>query len=177
VSPSPGASCLGYWHFDLQVLPAIAFFSHASTAAASFFGFASVGAVAPEMHEAAPGDVHAWIESMAAWQSLFLPQAVSAFAQTLSMHALQSVLPNVGAGGGEASAVALDSAFSGFSAAGADDAESAAALDGAAPSDSEPLLLEELSSAGVSGGFEPPPQASQTAGSEEHNKRNETLRK
>jgi hypothetical protein len=116
---------------------------------------------------------------MAAWQSLFLPQAVSAFAQTLSMHALQSVLPNVGAGGGEASAVAASglSDFSGLSPAGAADAESAAALDGAEPSDSELALLEELSSAGVSGGFDPPPQASQTAGSEEHNKRNETLRK
>jgi hypothetical protein len=37
----------------------MAFFSQPVTAAASFFGFASVGAVAPEMHEAAPGEVHA----------------------------------------------------------------------------------------------------------------------
>jgi len=155
----------------------MAFFSQAVTAAASFFGFASVGAVAPEMHEAAPGEVQAWTESMAAWQSVFLPHAVSALAHTLSMHALQSVLPNVGAGGGEASAVAVASGFSGLSAAGAAEAESAAALEGAEPSDSEPALLEELSSAGVSGGIEPPPQASQTAGSEEHNTRNETLRK
>jgi len=79
--------------------------------------------------------------------------------------------------GGEASAVAVASGFSGLSAAGAADAESAAALDGAEPSASELPELEELSSAGVSGGFDPPPQASQTAGREEHNTRNETLRK
>ncbi len=95
------------------------------------------------------------------------------------MQALQSVLPNVGAGGGEASAVAVESAlsdFSGLSEAAAADDVSAAALDGAEPSESE-ALLDELSSAGVSGGFDPPPQASQTAGSEADNKRNETLRK
>ena len=56
--PSGQILLWAYWHLALQVLPAIAFFSQAETAAASFFGFASVGAVAPEMHEAAPGWVH-----------------------------------------------------------------------------------------------------------------------
>jgi hypothetical protein len=124
----------------------------------------------------APPEVHPWTASRLAWQSVFLPHAAAGFAQTLSMQAPQSVPPNGGAAGGELaaedSAVALGSVFS---ADGAEDAESAAFAD-AETSDFSELELEELSSAGLSAGFDPPPQASQTAGAEA-NKMSETTRK
>src|SRR5258708_962111 len=74
-----------YWHFALQALLAIAFFAQLSTAAASFFGFAAVGGLAAPMHEAAVAE-QPWMASSTGWQSAFLPQAVSCFAQVLSTH-------------------------------------------------------------------------------------------
>jgi len=61
------------------------------------------------------------------WQSLSLPHAVSCLAQTLSTQAPQSVLPKVGAGGGEGagagSALGALSVFSGVLSAAAESAE------------------------------------------------------
>ena len=45
-----------YWHLALHAFAVTAFFAQASYAAASFFGFAAEGAVAPSMHEAAPDE-------------------------------------------------------------------------------------------------------------------------
>jgi hypothetical protein len=149
----------------LQVLPAIAFLAQVVTAPASFFGFAPLGALALSMHPAPP-DVQLWIESSIVWQSLFLPQAASGFAQALSTQEPQSVLPKV-AGGGAAGAGAsvLDAAGGGVSSAADDEASGAAALSFVAGVDEPPSELS--SDAAVSGGLaSPPPQASQANGSE-----------
>ena len=139
----------------MHVFEATAFLAHVSYAPASFFGFADDGGVAESMHEAAP-DEQLWIESRTDWQSESLPHAFSCFAQVLSTHFAQSVLPNEGAGGGLAAAgSALAVSAGGASAADADSA-------GAALSDAAGLSLslsESLSEAAVSGGLVSPPPA------------------
>ena len=139
-----------------------AFLAHASTADASFFGFAAEGSVAESTHVAA-ADVQSWIPSRADWQSLFLLHAASCFEQVLSMHLPQSVLLSDGGGG---LAAAVDSELGLFSAvsAGAADSDAAGAAESEAAGASE-LAEAELSEAGLSGGLDsPPPQASQAGG-------------
>jgi hypothetical protein len=151
-----------YWHLALQAFDATAFLAQASTADASFFGFAAEGSVAESMHVAA-ADVQSWIPSRAVWQSLFLLQAASCFEQVLSTHLPQSVLLNDG-GGGLAAAVDSELGFSAVSAAGAADSDAAGAAESEAAGASE-LAEAELSEAGVSGGLDsPPPQASHAGG-------------
>src|ERR1019366_7922718 len=99
---------------------------------------------------------------MTAWQSLFLPQAASGFAQALSTHVPQSVLPNDGGGGAAAGASAVA-----LAAGASDDAEDADSAGLALSEAGGALELEdaELSSAGLSGGLDsPPPHASQASG-------------
>jgi hypothetical protein len=99
------------------------------------------------------------------WQLLFLPHAAAGFAQVVSRHLPQSVLPSVGEGGGatlaeDAAGAALDVSLD------ADDESAAAgmsALEDAAAEELPESSPDELSSAGVSGGL-PPPQASHTNG-------------
>jgi hypothetical protein len=160
---------LPYWHFALHAppLPA-AFFPHASYAAASFLGFAAVGALADSM-QPAPPEVQLWIVSSVDWQSLSLPQAAACFAQVLSTHLPQSVLSNDGGGGVDAavdSEVGAAGAGAGVSADAAGDAEADEPSPVSEDADSDPLLAEAVSLDGVSGGFEPPPHASHTAGTE-----------
>jgi hypothetical protein len=143
---------------------ATAFLAQASTASASFFGFADEGSVAESMHVAA-ADVQLCIPSRAVWQSLFLPQAASALAQVLSMHLPQSVVLSAGGGGVDAAVDSVLGLFSAaVSAAGAADSDAAGAAESEAAGASE-LAAAELSDAGVSGGLDsPPPQASQKGG-------------
>jgi len=82
----------------------------------------------------------------------------------LSMHLPQSVLPNV-AGGGVGAGVGSEVALGALGAS----AEDAAAADSAGAGVSEPVGSAELedavfSSAGLSGGLDPPPHASQASG-------------
>jgi hypothetical protein len=154
----PGVA--SYWHFALHALAVIAFFAHVSTADASFFGFAAEAGVAESRHAAAP-DEQLWMPSRIAWQSVFFPQAASCFAQVLSMHLPQSVLPNDGDGGG---AAAVDSELGLDVSAAAAEADSAGAAESDAAGASE-LADAELSPAAVSGGLvSPPPHASQARG-------------
>jgi hypothetical protein len=101
-----------------------------------------------------------WIDSIIAPQSVFLLHAFAGFAQILSRHLPQSVLPSV-AGGGGAGVSALSFSFESEAALGADSDSGAGDPALAASADSalspEP---DEFSSAGVSGGF-PPAQAAQ----------------
>jgi hypothetical protein len=151
-----------YWHFALHALAVIAFFAHVSTADASFFGFAAEAGVAESRHAAAP-DEQLWMPSRIAWQSVFFPQAASGFAQALSMHLPQSVLPNDGDGAG-AAAVASELGLALDVSAAAADADSAGAAESEAAGASE-LADAELSPAAVSGGLvSPPPHASQARG-------------
>jgi hypothetical protein len=90
------------------------------------------------------------------------PQAASCFAQVLSMHLPQSVLPNDGGGGG-AAAAELGGLALAVSAAGADDADAAAPAVSEVAGSAE-LADAELSGAGLSAGLDPPPHASQASG-------------
>jgi hypothetical protein len=93
-----------------------------------------------------------------------LPHAAACFEQVLSTHLPQSVLPNDG-GGGAAAAVASELGLlaADVSAAGAEDAD-AEALGVSEPVGSAELAAEEVSAAGLSGGLDPPPHASQASG-------------
>jgi hypothetical protein len=114
------------------------------------------------MHAAAP-DEQPWIPSRVDWQSVFLPQAASCFAQVLSMHLPQSVLSSVG-GGGVLAAVLSELGVE-VSAAGAADADSAGAAESEAAGASE-LEDAELSPAGLSGGLDSPPPHAKASGTE-----------
>jgi hypothetical protein len=96
---------------------------------------------------------------------VFLPQAAKGFAQVLSTHWPQSVLPNVGEGGGAASAVAVAlELVEPMSPAEADDADALGAEVSEVEGPSE-LAAAEDSEAGLSGGLDsPPPQAAQASG-------------
>lgn len=113
------------------------------------------------MHETAP-DEQECIPSIINRQSPFLPQAAPCFAQVLSMHWPHSVLPRDGAGGGAGAGAALAAAGLAVSASGADDADAAGAAV-SEPVDFPELAAWVLSDAGVSAGFDSPPQASQVS--------------
>jgi hypothetical protein len=110
-----------------------------------------------------------WIVSSVDWQSLSLPQAAACFAQVLSTHLPQSVLSNDGGGGVDAAVDAgseVGAAAAGVS-AGAADADADAEEDSAASEEADSAgPPDAVSLAGVSGGFDPPPHASQIAGTE-----------
>jgi hypothetical protein len=129
-----------------------------------------VGAVAPSKHEAALPE-QPWIESSIDWQSLFLPQAASGFAQVLSTHLPQSVLPNVGGGGVVAAGASELALAADVSAAAAEDAD-AAGLGVSESAGASELADAELSLAGLSAGLDsPPPHASQASGTAAMRKR------
>lgn len=154
-----------YWHLALQALPVEAFLAHVSYAVASFFGLAPVGSDAASRHAPAPlSEPQLWNASSVDWQSLFFPHAAACFAHVLSMHLPQS-LSLIAGGGGVAGALLSAAGALPVSLDAPDDA-GAALDDSAAPeapgsgAEASPLVA---SSAGVSGGFEPP-QAAQTRG-------------
>jgi hypothetical protein len=151
----------------LHALLVAAFFTHAAYAFASFFGFAAVGSEAPPMHVAAPlSEPQPWNASTVAWQSLFLPHAAAGFAHVLSMHLPQSlslIAGAAGAGGGLLAAAAAVSAVDAAAALSPVELPPSPPL-AAAGSDAPPSPLLADSSAGVSGCFEPPPQAAQIMG-------------
>jgi hypothetical protein len=101
------------------------------------------------------------------WQSLFLPQAAASFEHTLSTHLPQSVLPKEGGGGADAAVVSgLGAGAAGASAAADADAAGVEVSEPVGPAElaADELSADELWSAGLSGGLDPPPQANQASG-------------
>src|SRR5215472_14828608 len=82
------------------------------------------------------------------------------------MHLPQSVLPNDGGGGAEDAVDSGVGAGAGAVSAAAADADAAAVDVSAAAAVSAALLVEAVSLDGLSAGLLPPPQASQTSGTE-----------
>jgi hypothetical protein len=142
---------------------AIAFFAQVAYAVPSFFGFPEAGTFAESRQAAAPlSDPQPWNPSSIDWQSLFFPQAAAGALQVLSMHSPQSLPPNGGAAAG-GGVLALVSAGGGLEEEVSEEDAGAAEADVSSLAGFEESAVEAVSSAGVSGGLDPP-QASHANG-------------
>jgi hypothetical protein len=139
----------------------IALFAQVAYAVPSFFGLPEAGTLAESRQEDAPlSEPQPWNPSSIDWQSLFFPHAAACALQVLSMQSPQSLPPNGGAAGG--GILALVSAGGGLEEVSEEDAEAAEA-DVSSPAGFEESAVAAVSSAGVSGGLDPP-QASHANG-------------